>query len=472
MSEHYSVVIVGAGITGLATALWLHHAGVDVALMEHDPAVGGTMKTIRTGGWLIETGPNSALETTPLLKKLTTEVGIADELIYANDAADNRYILRDGVLHPLPMKPGLFLKSRLWSLRGKLRLLKEPFVGRASKEETIAEFVTRRLGKEFLDYAINPFVAGVYAGNPEQLSVQAAFPKLYALEKKYGGLIKGQLLGARERKKRAEKAKDRSRLFSYKNGMQTLPDAIAKALGNRVVVNTRVEKIFPVSENGVGSKNYLQIGGKRDGKNFMCTADAVILAIPSYNAAAIVEPLDISLATSLKNIYYPPVTEVFLGFSNKDIQRPLDGFGFLIPAKEQRSILGTIWSSVLFPDRSPAGYSALTTFVGGSRQPELTSKSDNDLVDLVTKELKSIMQVSGTPAFSRIMRWEKAIPQYTVGHLAIMKQIDDFEHRHGGFFLSGNYRGGIAVGDCVINSEQTAQRVITFLAGAKKSISV
>jgi oxygen-dependent protoporphyrinogen oxidase len=229
MADHHDVVIIGAGITGLATAWWLHKAGIDVALLEHDPVVGGTMKTDHDGGWLIETGPNSALETTPLLKAISADVGIAHELIYANDVADKRYILRDGVLHPLPMTPGLFLTSRLWSIPGKFRLMKEPFIGRASKEETIAEFVTRRLGKEFLDYAINPFVAGVYAGNPEQLSVQAAFPKLYALEKKYGGLIIGQILGVRERKKRAEKAKDRSRLFSYRRGMQTLPEAIGKA---------------------------------------------------------------------------------------------------------------------------------------------------------------------------------------------------------------------------------------------------
>ena len=230
MPEHHSVIIVGAGITGLATAWWLHKSGADVVVLERDSAVGGTMKTVHTGGWLIETGPNSALETTPLLKKLSAEVGIENELIYANEAADNRYILRDGALHPLPMKPALFLKSKLWSLSGKLRLLKEPFIGRSLKEETIAEFVARRLGKEFLDYAINPFVAGVYAGNPEQLSVQAAFPKFYALEKNYGGLIKGQILGARERKKRAEKAKDRSRLFSYKRRNANAPGCNRKKL--------------------------------------------------------------------------------------------------------------------------------------------------------------------------------------------------------------------------------------------------
>ena len=472
MRTHHDVVIIGAGITGLATAWWLHKAGIDVVLLERDPMVGGTMKTEHDGEWLIETGPNSALETTPLLKAISADVGIAHELLYANDAADNRYILRNGVLHPLPMAPGLFLTSRLWSLPGKLRLLKEPFIGRASKEETIAEFVSRRLGKEFLDYAINPFVAGVYAGNPEQLSVQAAFPKLYALEKKYGGLIKGQILGARERKKRAEKAKDRSRLFSYERGMQTLPDAIGKALGSRVHVGTNVERVTAPRENGETQGGLYGIAATQNDKKISVTANAVILAVPSYIASTIIEHLDIPLATSLKNIYYPPVAEVFLGFRQKDIQRRLDGFGFLIPSKENRKILGTIWSSTLFQSRAPAGHAALTSFVGGSRQPELAAHNDDELTNLVMEELQSIMRIVGRPIYSRVKRWEKAIPQYRIGHLDSVKSMEEFESRHRGMFLSGNYRGGIAVGDCIINSEIVSNRVKTFLAETMNVISV
>jgi len=472
MPERHTVIIVGAGISGLATAWWLHKSGIDVAVLEDGSAVGGTMRTFETNGWLVEKGPNSALETTPLLRKLSAEVGIEQEMIYANDEADNRYILRDGTLHPLPMKLGSFLKSKLWSLSGKLRLLKEPFIDRSTKEETIAEFVTRRLGVEFLDYAINPFVAGVYAGSPDQLSVQAAFPKLYALEKNYGGLIKGQILGGRERRKRAEKAKDRSRLFSYKNGMQSLPAAIGNELGSRVHTNTRVESVAPVSENGTRSGHLIHVTGIENGKRFTLATDAVILAVPSYNASPMIEPLDNTLATSLKNIYYPPVAEVYLGFSTGVIGRPLDGFGFLIPEKEHRKILGTIWSSVLFPGRAPEGHVALTTFVGGSRQPELARLSETELVELVVQELTPIMNLTGRPAFSSVTKWEKAIPQYRIGHLSVMEQIRNFEFYNSGIFLSGNYRGGIAVGDCVINSEQMAERISSYIAITKKTISV
>lgn len=471
MPPHHDVVVVGGGITGLAAAWWLHQAGVDVVVLERDAAVGGTMKTEHDGDWLIETGPNSALETTPLLRKLSAETGAAHEFVYASDAAEHRYILRGDLLHSLPMKPAAFVKSRLWSLPGKLRLLKEPFIGRAVREETVAEFVTRRLGSEFLDYAVNPFVAGVYAGNPEELSVQAAFPKLYALEKNYGGLIRGQIFGARERKMRTEKSKDRSRLFSYRRGMQTLPDAIGASLGGRVRTNVRVERLIPRLSHSPSADRSIRVTGKKRRKDSNLDARAVIVAVPSHAAASILRVLDAELANSLKNIYYPPVAEVFLGYKSDAIHHPLDGFGFLVPATEGRKILGTIWSSTLFRGRAPSGYAALTTFVGGSRQPELCEFDDAQLVDLVARELGPIMDVVGEPAYSCVHRWERAIPQYRLGHLAVIRQIEEFEKRNPGFFICGNYRGGIAVGDCVMNAEATVRRVTTFLGKAMSEIS-
>jgi len=180
------VVIIGAGVSGLSVAHWLSKSGVDVTVLEKDPVVGGTMKTVREDGFIVEIGPNSALETTPFVKEIVDDCGLQDEFLYANPTSNNRYILRDGKLHRLPLTPPAFLATRLFSFSAKLRLLKEPFIGRANKEESIAEFVERRLGKEFLDYAIDPFVAGIFAGRPESLSVRAAFPKLYALEEKYG----------------------------------------------------------------------------------------------------------------------------------------------------------------------------------------------------------------------------------------------------------------------------------------------
>lgn len=466
MKSRPSVVVIGGGISGLATAWWLHKASIDVTVLERNRDLGGTMRTIHDHGWLVETGPNSALETTPLFKTLFSDLGLTDEVVYAGEVGDNRYILRDGSLHALPMTPSSFLKSRLWTFPGKLRLMREPFVGRAESEETIAQFVERRLGKEFLDYAINPFVAGVYAGNPEELSVRAAFPKLYALEENYGGLIKGQILGSRERKKRAEKSKDRARMFAFRNGMQIFPKAIGDALGSNVLTGVNIRR---VEELGKHNRRNYEITGTRKGKPFKRKAHAVISAIPSYSVAPLIAPLDKTLAESLKQIYYPPVVEVFLGFKASDIRRPLDGFGFLVPAMERRKILGTIWSSSLFPGRAPQGHAALTTFVGGSRQPDLTKENDDQIVQTVLEELTPLLGVTGRPAFHRIARWRRAIPQYNLGHLSTVGRIEQFEQSHPGIFIAGNFRGGISVGDCVINSEKTAQRVQNFLRNHQHS---
>ena len=456
------VVIIGGGISGLTTAWWLHKAGCDVLVLEKDSQVGGTMQTIHDNGWLVEIGPNSALETTPLFQTLFDDLGLQDEVVYANEVSNKRYIVRNGQLHALPMTPGQFLKSRLWSLAGKFRLFKEPFIGRSEQEETVAQFVIRRLGQEILDYAINPFVAGVFAGNPEELSVQAAFPKLYALEKKYGSLIKGQVFGARERKRRAEKAKDRARMFSFREGMDTLPRRIAQALHGRVKTFVTVTNITTqISSNGARSP--YEIHYTEHGQPMSITAHAVIMAIPSFQAATLMKPYNASVAEFLNTIYYPPVAQVFLGHRREDAARPLDGFGFLVPAKEQRAILGMIWSSTIFPGRSPAGTVACTTFVGGSRQPELVDKTDVELLDIVRREATELIQLKGTPLYSRVTRWAKAIPQYRLGHLSVVKELEQFEQSNPGLYLSGNFRGGISVGDCIKSSREVADKALKFL---------
>jgi oxygen-dependent protoporphyrinogen oxidase len=455
-----SVVIIGAGISGLCVAYWLKKKGFDVTVLEKDEEPGGTMKTLHDHGWLIESGPNSALETTPLLKQLFGELGILDQSIYASGEASNRYIVRDGKLNSLPMNIGTFLTTKLWTAGGKLRLFKEPFIGRAMKEETVAEFVERRLGKEFLDYGINPFVAGVYAGNPEELSVRAAFPKLYSLEEKYGGLVKGMIGSRKERKERKEIAKDRAKLFSFLDGMQVFPDSIAEHLGNSLKLNCSVEQIIP---RKVGNHPVYSITYTHNGERESVESETVVLAAPARSTASIIRPIDPEMAKTLESIYYPPVAEVFLGFKSDQIERPLDGFGFLVPEVEHRKILGTIWSSILFPKRSPADCIALTTFVGGARQPELTTRNDEQITTLVLEELRSLMGIEGRPVYSKIIRWDKAIPQYNLGYQKILDKMERFEQNYPGTFICSNYRGGIAVGDCVMNAEITVTKIETMI---------
>jgi oxygen-dependent protoporphyrinogen oxidase len=452
-----SVIVVGAGISGLSTAYFLDRAGSDVTLLELEAVSGGTMQTVREDGWLVETGPTSSLETTPLLREMVKELGIGDEWVYADASADKRYILRGGKLHPLPMTPLAFLVSSLWGGRAKLRLLGEPIVGRAPAEESIAQFVTRRLGKEFLDYAIDPFVSGVYAGDPARLSVRAAFPKLYALEEKYGGLMKGMILGAGERRQRAEKAKDKARMFSFRGGMQTFPRAIARRLGAKIRYGCDVVAV----ERGADGRFRILLG--RGGGGIPAESDVVVLAVPAYAAELLIRHFSPAASDALRRISYPPVAEVFLGYRAEDMGRALDGFGYLVPAKEGRSILGTIWSSSLFPGRAPEGRVALTTFVGGSRQPQIARKNEEDLIRLVTSELRALMNVRGDPVYARVSRWERAIPQYNLGHQELMTTVDGLETDMPGLFFCSNFRGGIAVGDCVMNGEKTARRILETL---------
>ncbi len=462
------VVVVGAGISGLCTAHWLTKRGIGVLVLEKDSEVGGTMKTVREDGYLVETGPNSALETTPLFRELVTDLSLEGEFLYANPAGKKRYILKKGTLYALPLSPPAFIASSLFSAGAKFRLLKEPFVGRADHDESIAEFVTRRLGQEFLDYAIDPFVAGVYAARPEHLSVRAAFPKLYALENTYGGLLRGMIKGRKERKRRSEKSKDRAETFSFQGGMQVLPLALAESLGEMVVLHSKVTALQDITLDETTPADEpdarrFRIEFLHQDQSSEVEADVVILTVPAGTAAPLVQPFSHDASHDLRGIQYPPVASVFLGYRIEQIMRPLDGFGFLIPTKEQRSILGCLWSSSLFPGRSPSGHAGLTAFVGGSRQPELAELSESDLVELVTRELETIMQIRGKPVYWRVTKWPLAIPQYEIGHLARMEAIGRFEQEHPGLFLSGNYRGGISVGDCVANASVLAAKVAEFL---------
>ncbi|HEX9653554.1 MAG TPA: protoporphyrinogen oxidase, partial [bacterium] len=441
MTLEKDTLIIGAGISGLATAFRLQRTGLDILILEKSDHIGGAILSEQHDGFLIDYGPNSTLDTSPKIRDFIKEVGVEERRVNANVSASHRYVLRGGVLQALPMNPPQFIKSKLFSWKAKLRLFAEPFISPApeDKEETIAEFVKRRLGKEFLDYAINPFVAGVYAGDPERLSVRSAVAKIYALEKNYGSLIKGAIKGAKERKKRAETDKTRAQLFSFQNGMGELPVALKKNLGDCIQTKCEIKRIRRGDDSW--TVEYSQAGQPMTVK-----ARSVIFTTPAYVTANLLQSLDSNLSGKLREIVYPPVAMVFLGFKKPPPCRPLDGFGFLVPKVENRNILGTIWSSTIFPNRAPEDGIALTTFVGGMRQPELVSRDDDELLKLVQADLREIMGLTGQPNIVKIKRWEKAIPQYELGHQQRIDAVENSEQEHPGVFISGNFRGGISVG--------------------------
>jgi oxygen-dependent protoporphyrinogen oxidase len=447
-----NIVIIGAGISGLTTAYLLNKFGYDVTVLEKKKVPGGSIETVNEKGFLFDKGPNSALETTPLIGQLIDELDLSEQLVYANKAANKRYILKNNKLLALPMSPPAFLKTRLFSPAAKLRLMAEPFIGRSKDGyyQSIADFVTRRLGREFLDYAINPFVAGVYAGNPEELSVKSAFPKLYELEEKYGGLIVGTIRSIKERKKRAEKSKQSAKMLSFKDGMQVLPKAIAKHLGSRVKLDSEVTTIEKISSG-------YRIKYANDGEQII-ECDKIISTVPAYTAANLFISFDEGLSKHLNEVYYPPVLALLLSYKKEDIKRPLDGFGFLIPSKEKKSFLGAIWSSVIFPNRSDESTAAFTLFVGGARNPEIGSIDKEILINKVKKEFEELMKISGGTVYQTYKYWSRAIPQYNIGYIEHEKYFDAFEKNNPGIILSGNYRGGISVGDCIKNAEEVVRK--------------
>ena len=455
MPSQTDAIILGAGISGLTAGFYLAEKGLRVRILEKSPCVGGAIRSERRDGFLIEFGPNTVLDTTPLLGELFQKLGIASERVDASPQAKNRYIVRGGKLHALPTSPLAFLKTPLFSTSAKLRLLLEPFISRApeDREESLAEFVSRRIGPDFLDYAINPFVAGVYAGDPAQLGVQSAFPKLHALEREHGSLIRGAILSARQRKKSGETPKNRAAMLGFQNGLQTFPDALHRTLGDSVSTNCGLQS---VSRTESGFSVTLESGE-------ILEAPVLLSTVPAHSFASLPMEFAQPLASTLDAIIHPPVAMVFMGFDKPPGGIERDGFGFLVPAKEKRQILGCIWSSSIFQGRTPAGGAGLTTFVGGSRQPDLARLSDSELGSLVLGELRALMGVTATPILVAVQKWEKAIPQYRVGYGETMDAISSFENDTPGFFVSGNFRGGIAVPDCVKQSRAMADRISDFL---------
>lgn len=448
------IVVIGAGISGLTTAYLLSKKGFDVTVIEKNNSVGGSIESVVENGFLFDRGPNSALETTPVIGQLIRELELEHELLYASKKANKRYILRDSTLHALPMSLVELIKTKLFSGKAKLRLMAEPFIGRSNDGyyQSLAEFVKRRLGQEFLDYAINPFVAGVYAGRPEDLSVKSAFPKLYALEEKYGGLIIGTIRSIRERKKRAEVAKQSAKMLSFKSGMIAFPKAIEKYFGNHVLLSSQV---FSVDK----TENGFSILYQQNGTINKIDCDAVLSTIPSYTASGIITKYDKEFKTHADAIYYPPVLVYYLVYDRKNIKQDLDGFGFLIPAKENKSFLGALWSSVIFSDRTDESKAAFTLFVGGSRNPEFVKEDRNSLLLKVRKEFEALMGITSNPVFTSERFWEKAIPQYNLGYVEHERFFDDFEKRNLSLFISGNFRGGISVGDCIKNAALVCDKI-------------
>jgi len=443
------VAIIGGGITGLTAAFRLQQRGIPAVLFEAADRVGGVIQTVREGGYLAECGPNTILETSPLIGELVAALGLEERRIDTSDSAENRYIVRNNRPVKLPASPLGFFASPLFSCRAKARLLAEPFIRRApaDEEESLAKFVRRRIGREFLDFAINPFVAGVYAGSPETLSVREAFPKLHALEQRYGSLILGQLLGARERKRSGSVSKQNAPKFSFDHGLATLTTALGQRLKEQIRTGQAIREI-------TRRDNAWSLGQAED-------FSAVLLALPAFRLAELQLTCDskrVSLS-ELGGIQYAPVASVVLGFRREDVAHPLDGFGALNPEVEQLNSLGTIFSSSLFPGRAPLGQVLLTSYIGGLRAPQLVTKNPDEICELVMEDLRIVLGVKGEPTYRHVFVHRRAIPQYDVGFGRFKAFMNETEQRAGGLFFAGHCRDGVSLTDSIVSGRKAAEKI-------------
>lgn len=462
LTAPFQAVVIGAGISGLTAAYYLKKAGLRVLLLESTDRAGGVIQSLDAEGFIIERGPNSLRGTHELID-LAEELGLMSALVAADPKAP-AYVYFNGTLHPVPMSPPALITTRLLSTSAKLRLLKEPFIkGRTENgEESLAAFVRRRLGPELLDRMVAPFVSGVYAGDVERLSVQASFGRLAEFEAAAGSILCGGIRAMKQAKQAAKqnpqppkRSLKAYRLCSFKNGLQTLPQALAKALGDSFSTSALVTRI----ELQISAPKF-QVTFGQGGQQQTVAADRLVIATPAVAAARLLENIAPALVPLLMDIPYTSIASVPLAYRNKQLAaRPLDGFGFLAPRSEGLRTLGSLWSSALFPGRAPDGWSYCTNFVGGETDRPAANLSDEELIRIVHGDLQKVLGVQGEPRRLPITRWPRAIPQYVIGHAERMRRIDEEAAKVDGLQLIGNYLHGVSIGDCLKNAKAAAEVV-------------
>ncbi|MGH9367402.1 MAG: protoporphyrinogen oxidase [Thermoanaerobaculia bacterium] len=429
-------VIVGGGLSGLARGYALAQRGEQVRVLEASDRPGGVVRTERNAGFLLELGPNT-VRPTPEIWGLVGTLGLAGSAVLA-DARLPRFIEVEGRLHPLAPGPLTLFSTRLLSTGAKLRLFAEPFVAPGhDPRESVRDFFARRLGPQVAEKLVAPFVSGIWAGDPGRLSAAASVPRLVKWEREHGSLLRGALAWRRG----VSNAHAPKGLLSFRDGLETLPRALAESLGSRFQRRARVRSLR--TEGG---------RWRIETESEILEADRVVVATPASEAARLLEPLDPDAARSLDRIPQPPLAVLHLAWPDAAFPVPLSGFGHLVVPVPGRRILGAVWSSSLFAGRAPEGETLVTAFAGGARDPDTADMADGALLELAARELSSSLGATAGPRLVRITRYARALPQYDLDHGARMKAIEDVEARWPGLTFLGNYRGGISVGDVVRNA--------------------
>ena len=438
-----NIAIIGGGISGLTLAWYLQKAGVAYELFEADARPGGNLHTWpTTEGYLLETGPNS-LQLSAELEELLADLGLTDQIQDAAAVSQQRYVLRDGRYRELPGSPPKLLTNRFFSLQAKWRLLQEFRQPAASIDttETVAHFFRRRFGPEIVDYAVNPFMAGIYAGDPDKLLLYKTFPQLAALEQEYGSVLRGLM--------KTGKGAARRRIITLKNGIQTLTDTLAAKLthyqpGTTVTVISR-------AADGTYQLELRSPQGLAAAPGYTHLA----LALPTYAAAPLLEPLFPAAADALASVHYPPMSVVFSAYDRAAVAHPLNGFGALHPKVEGTYAAGSIWTSSIYPQRAPAGQVLFTTFVGGTQYEEAARQPEEVQKAAVHAELSHFYGIAAAPRWQGRYFWPRSIPQFDERIVAAHTATDALAPSN--IVAVANWRAGVSLPDCIRYARRTAE---------------
>ncbi|HEY2352237.1 MAG TPA: protoporphyrinogen oxidase [Candidatus Acidoferrum sp.] len=452
MNTHIPALVAGGGISGLVCAYALRRAGIDAQVVECSPHSGGMIRSERRENYLLEFGPQSFNATASVLN-LCRELRIEDQLVQAPAQAP-RFVLVDGRLRVVPLSPPSFFASSLFGARTKFRVLSD-LLGNSSppeNDESIATFVRRKFSPELLEKLVGPFVSGIYAGDPEKLSLRSAFPQLYEAEKSAGSVIRGLRRTSRKSAARGE----RPTLQSFRKGNQTLIDALAASLGSSLRCNVEARSVRRAARSNGGASGFevTLVANNMEDKVF---TDRLIVATPVPQAAAMLRELDPQFETALQQVEYAPIAVVSLGYQKSAIRHALAGFGFLAPRSSGLRVLGSVWNSSLFAGRAPEGQALLTSFVGGATDPDAMQAPESQLIATVHSELTAILGISRPPIFSNVWKLPRAIPQYNIGHTGQMNRLNGLQTKHPHVHLTGNYLRGPALGTCIEQALTAAQ---------------
>jgi oxygen-dependent protoporphyrinogen oxidase len=466
------VAILGGGVTGLAAAYRLAKMGHIVRLFEQTNRLGGVIRTEMTDGWLVESGPQSLRESSPLISMVMRGISVHKARIDAAPAAKRRYIVRRGRPIPMPASPGGLLVSRLFSPWGKLRimgdLLRRPRP--TAPDCSFADFIRMHCGREAADYIAQSLAAGIYAGDADLLSARHAFPKLWDYDHLYGSFLKGQEEHVKKSRKRHENSTPLT--FSFQRGMQTLTHAFVLQLPADVIaLNARVEAVVPGPRWQIIWRDLRGREGspeddwsKTDDSGRQVEGfDAVVCALPAMAMSRLEfgERNECPMA-AMAELPHAAMASLFLGYRRDQVAHPLDGYGLLAPPRERRKLLGVVFSSSTFPGRAPDGHVALTVMAGGMRHPEIARLPATELLAAVTPDLRALLGVQGDPVFQRHTYWPRAIPQYNLGHVRFNQSMNQCEKKHRGFFIGGHARDGVSVSDCILSGERLAEKAAAY----------